>query len=278
MVFCPYAPQFEISAREVNRAQPTSIATMRTGSAHAHTGSSATLPAKERMMATKGMTMVFRRENKGGDAFQRQISALRQQLGGAEQPGEEYQDDERPTTEQQGYAPASYSEQTYEDDTGAYGRGAYAGEYEFVEESSVAVDSYQSQAPAIPAADAQMTVVSHNTTWKGEIDSEESMHIHGKFEGVIRAQQDVFILEEATVAAAVSAQNVVIAGRYDGEVTCRARFEVLPTGRVQGSVRAPVLVVHEGAEINGSVHMTDAGNDRHEPTSLVHRREAMGSS
>jgi cytoskeletal protein CcmA (bactofilin family) len=123
-----------------------------------------------------------------------------------------------------------------------------------------------------------MTVVSHNTVWKGEIDSEESMHIHGRFDGVIRAQQDVFILEEATVAAEVTAQNVVIAGRYDGEVSCRARFEVLPTGRVQGTVRAPVLVVHEGAEINGSVHMTDPGGERQEPTSLVHRREAMGSS
>ena len=60
--------------------------------------------------------------------------------------------------------------------------------------------------------------------------------------------------------------------------SCRARFEVLPTGRVQGTVRAPVLVVHEGAEINGSVHMTDPGGERQEPTSLVHRREAMGSS
>lgn len=222
--------------------------------------------------------MVFRRDNKGGDAFQRQISALRQQLGGAEPPEDEYQDDDRPVGEQQGYAPTAYSDQTYEEDSGAYGRGSYAGEYEFVDESPAAVDTYQPQVPAIPVAEAQMTVVSHNTTWKGEIDSEESMHIHGKFDGVIRAQQDVFILEEATVAAEVTAQNVVIAGRYDGEVSCRARFEVLPTGRVQGSVRAPVLVVHEGAEINGSIQMTDSGNDRQEPTSLVHRREAMGSS
>jgi cytoskeletal protein CcmA (bactofilin family) len=222
--------------------------------------------------------MVFRRDNKGGDAFQRQISALRQQLGGSEQPEEEYDEGERQTAEQSGYAPPSYPDQVYEDEAGAYGRGSYAGDYDYTEEPASAVDSYQPQTPAIPVAEPQMTVVSHNTVWKGEIDSEESMHIHGKFDGVIRAQQDVYILEEATVAAEVTAQNVVIAGRYNGEVSCRARFEVLPTGRVQGSVRAPVLVVHEGAEINGSVQMTDAGNDRQEPTSLVHRREAMGSS
>jgi cytoskeletal protein CcmA (bactofilin family) len=224
--------------------------------------------------------MVFRRDNKGGDAFQRQISQLRQQLGGSggDQAEEGYQEDDRPVAEQQGYAPTPYSDQGYEDEGSAYGRGSYAGEYDYVEESTSAVDTYQPQAPVIPTAEPQMTVVSHNTVWKGEIDSEESMHIHGKFDGVIRAQQDVYILEEATVAAEVTAQNVVIAGRYDGEVTCRTRFEVLPTGRVQGTVRAPVLVVHEGAEINGSIQMTDAGSERQEPTSLVHRREAMGGT
>jgi len=222
--------------------------------------------------------MVFRRDNKGGDAFQRQISALRQQLGGAGEPEEEYQDDERAPAEQQGYVPGTYSEPAYEENSSTYGRGSYGGEYEFADEPPSAAESYQPQVPAIPAADAQMTVVSHNTIWKGEIDSEESMHIHGKFDGVIRAQQDVYILEEATVAAEVTAQNVVIAGKYDGEVSCHARFEVLPSGRVHGTVRAPVLVVHEGAEINGSIHMTEPGGDRQVPTSLVHRREAMGSS
>lgn len=222
--------------------------------------------------------MVFRRDNKGGDAFQRQISALRQQLGGADQPEGEYEEDDRPVAEQQGYAPGAYPEPAYEEGGAAFGRGSYGAEYEFADEPASTVDAYQPRVPAIPMADAQMTVVSHNTIWKGEIDSEESMHIHGKFDGVIRAQQDVFILEEATVAAEVSAQNVVIAGQYNGEVTCHARFEVLPTGRVRGTVRAPVLVVHEGAEINGSIQMTEPGNDRQAPTSLVHRREAMGSS
>ncbi len=223
--------------------------------------------------------MVFRRDNKGGDAFQRQISALRQQLGGGDPRGDEFAGEEREIDDSQPYAQDAYSDPGYEREPAAYGRGSYGTEYAFAGDApAVEAEGYEPRLPAIPAADAQMTVVSHDTAWKGEVSSEGSMHIHGRFEGVIRAQEDVFILDEATVEAEVNARNVVIAGRYDGEVSCGVRFEVLPTGRVQGNVRAPVLVVHDGAEINGSIQMSDLEADRPAPTSLVHRREAMGSN
>ncbi len=219
--------------------------------------------------------MVFRRDNKGGDAFQRQISALRQQIGG-DQPEDEFED-EGQLPRSQDYAPASFDDPAYEEQGVQPGNPRYEPDYQYIEET-IPATSYDPQLPAIPVADPQMTVVSHNTSWKGEIISEGSMHIHGKFEGVIRADQDVFILDEATVSAEVRAQNVVIAGQYDGEVSCGNRFEVLPSGRVQGSVRAPVLVVHDGAQINGSIQMTSSEKERPEPTSLVHRREAAGSN
>ncbi len=211
--------------------------------------------------------MVFRRDKQGGDAFQRQISALRQQLGSG--PDEDEFDDRDQGAESAEYAPESYSPSGYEQDDyqADYGYGDAPG----------ALEQYEPEAPAIPVADSQMTVVSHDTTWKGEVSSEGSMHVHGRYDGVIRAREDVFILEEATVSAEVHARNVVVAGRYDGDVTCESRFEVLPTGRVQGAVRAPVLIVHDGAEINGSIQMTNLETPRQAPTSLVHRREAAGS-
>lgn len=219
--------------------------------------------------------MVFRRDNKGGDAFQRQISALRQQLGGSEAPGE-FDEDEMAESESPSYAPSSYSDPAYDGERERYSQDQYGLDYD-QGSREVTAEDYGSRAVSVPQADSQMTVVSHDTSWKGEIESAGSMHIHGRFEGVIRAEEDVYILEEAQVSAEVTARNVVIAGNYDGEVNCSARFEVLPTGRVKGSVRSPVLVVHDGAEINGSIQMTDLNAERPEPTSLVHRREAKGA-
>jgi cytoskeletal protein CcmA (bactofilin family) len=217
--------------------------------------------------------MVFRRDNKGGDAFQKQISQLRQQLGGAGEDEDEFEDE---PGRRQEFAPDAYTASRYQEEPQYSGVGD---DLPYDSRTDVApVGSYEPQLPAIPVADAQMTVVSQNTRWKGEITSEGSMHVHGQFEGVIRADEDVYILTEASVAAEIRARNVVIAGQYDGEVTCGARFEVLPTGRVTGAVKAPVLVVHDGAQINGSIQMTPTERERTEPTSLVHRRESAGSS
>jgi cytoskeletal protein CcmA (bactofilin family) len=211
--------------------------------------------------------MVFRRDKQGGDAFQRQISALRQQLGGA--PQDDEFEEEGPPGE-----PGGYPAEPYGEDERLYG---FQPQYEEPESAS-AIEPYEPALPAIPLADAQVTVVSHDTVWNGEIDSQGSMHIHGRLDGVIRAKDDVYILEEATVAAEVNARNVVISGRYEGAVTCESRFEVLPTGRVRGNVRAPVLVVHDGAEINGSIQMTNLESVRPAPTPLVQRREATGTN
>lgn len=215
--------------------------------------------------------MVFRRDKQGGDAFQRQISALRQQLGGADEHAE-YEDDQ--PQDDGGYGNDAYSATRYEPEEQTYQRQGYQADYAYEEIRDDA--SYESAVPAIPVPDSQVTVINHDTTWKGEVQSEGSMHILGRYDGVIRAKEDVYILDESTVAAEVHAKNVVVSGKYDGEVTCDGRFEVLPNGRVNGAVRAPVFVVHDGGQINGSIQMTSLETPRQAPTSLVRRREAAG--
>jgi cytoskeletal protein CcmA (bactofilin family) len=50
-----------------------------------------------------------------------------------------------------------------------------------------------------------------------------------------------------------------VIGRATGNVTATDRMEVQSTGVVEGDVRAPRLIVQEGAVINGSVEMTREG-------------------
>ena len=215
--------------------------------------------------------MVFRRDKQGGDAFQRQISALRQQLGGSGEDAD-YEEDAPPNEGPN--SDEAFTQNRYEPESQSYQRQGYQGDYGYEDDFTASIAD--APVPTVPAPDSQVTVINHDTTWKGEVTSEGSMHILGRYEGIIRAREDVYILEEATVAAEVHAKNVVVSGRYDGEVICESRFEVLPSGRVQGAVRAPVLVVHDGAEINGSIQMTNLETPRQAPASLVRRREAAG--
>lgn len=213
--------------------------------------------------------MVFRRD-KAGDSFQRQINALRQQLGG-ESDSESDQEEARQTQER------SAQGEPYSRSFGFGAEESGQGEYTPAEPAPT-----HPELPNIPPVDATTTVIANNTVWKGELTSEGSIHVHGRFEGTIRAREDVVIAEEANVDATVTAERVVIAGTVTGSIRCRGRFEALPTGRVTADIQTPTVVVHEGAVINGQFRMGAADTtetaETAKPTSVIQRRQARGTA
>lgn len=216
--------------------------------------------------------MVFRKD-RGGDSFQRQISALRQQLGGAEFDEVE----EEVIVDSPGGVEAAYvSARSYEQPS-AYERERYSYEQP-VTEIVPSAPSNDPIVPVLPSVDGQTTVISPNASWKGEIVAEGSMHILGKFEGDIRVRDDLFILDDASVEATVAAGTVTVSGKYNGTLNCNTRLEVLPSGRVRGEIYAPALVVHNGAIINGKVRMTQSSNAEQPIPAAVHRRTHRGTA
>jgi cytoskeletal protein CcmA (bactofilin family) len=223
-------------------------------------------------LAVGGQQMVFRKD-RAGDSFQRQISALRQQLGGAEFDEVE----EEVIVDTPGGGETAYvSARGYEPPV-QYDRDPY-GYQQPVTEIVESVSSNDPAAPAIPVVDGQTTVISPNASWKGELVAEGSMHILGKFEGDIRVRGDLFILDDANVEATIAAGTVTVSGRYNGTLNCNTRLEVLPSGRVRGEIYAPALVVHNGAIINGKVKMTQTTGAEQPIPAAVHRRSHRGTA
>jgi cytoskeletal protein CcmA (bactofilin family) len=204
--------------------------------------------------------VVFRRDSKV-DAFQRQISALRHQLGG--EPEEfPLRDVESPR--------ALRDENPYRFELPALepvaavapAAGFSARDYSapVAVDHAAGFDRLESELPAVPAVDSLTSVISHTTAWSGNLESSGSLHVHGRVEGSLAAKDAIFVAEEAEVDAVVSAATVTVAGRVRGSIYCAERCEVLPRGRVAGDVRAPVLVVHEGAIIAGEIAMAPASD------------------
>jgi cytoskeletal protein CcmA (bactofilin family) len=213
--------------------------------------------------------MVFRRDNKA-DSFQRQMSALRQQIGSEEA-------EDRPPAREARY-PSDRDPGTSESTSGAYGFGDFASSVAPQQSDSQQMTPVAPDMPTIPAVDGQTTVIAHDTMWKGEIQSNGTVHVHGRLEGAVRAQHDVYVAEEADVNATVTATNVVIGGLVKGTIRCESRFEVLPTGRVSGDILAPTLVVHEGATVTGQVRMGTQETVEAKPTPVVQRRATRGTA
>lgn len=221
--------------------------------------------------------MVFRKENKV-DAFQRQISALRQQLGTPEDELDDRGDDRG----EEYAAPSGSRESAYGGTTPAESAMSPYDGYD----SGVLMppDIESPVAPSLPmprVADEQTSVIAHDTTWKGDLQTNGSLHLHGRVEGSLTAKEDIFVAEEADVDATIEARNVIIAGTVRGTIRCGERFEALPQGRVMSDITSPTLVIHEGSIINGQVRMggSEATTDtdtRPVRPSVIQRRAARG--
>lgn len=192
-----------------------------------------------------GILMIFRKESRG-ESFQRQVSGLRKQAQSDEELGtDEYRYDEPHDTSQFATTSSATDEETF---------GPTISSVESTPTQTIA-GVQPSYRPTWQSADSTTSVISVNANWNGTLRTEGSIHLHGKAEGELHAASDVFVAEGAEIDAHIFADNVVVAGVVRGKIEARGRLELLPQGHVSGDVKAPKLIVHEGAQLSGQLKM-----------------------
>lgn len=99
------------------------------------------------------------------------------------------------------------------------------------------------------------SLIAREDTFEGQLRTTRGVRILGTVRGGIESQQYVHIEENAHVEADITAEEVVIAGAYSGNLTCRQRVEIRSTGRVSGKIDTVKLLLHEGGFFDGELHM-----------------------
>ena len=93
----------------------------------------------------------------------------------------------------------------------------------------------------------------------GKLWFEGDTLIDGQVDGEIIAKESLVIGESALVRAQIKANSIVIAGKASGDINASQRLEILSSARVTGNVASPVLIVHEGAMLEGKCSMQPQG-------------------
>lgn len=199
-----------------------------------------------------GMLMIFRKDAPRSDSFQRQVTSLRKQAQSDEDLGtDEYRFDEPEDTSQFAAASAAPREDEF-----ATGRIA-TDELAHTQSIQQAQPAYR---PSWQTSDTATSIISSNSNWNGVLRTEGSINVHGRAEGELHAASDVFVAEGAEVDAQIFADNVVVAGIVHGKIEARGRLELLAQGHVSGDVKAPRLIVHEGAQLSGQLKMDNGAS------------------
>jgi cytoskeletal protein CcmA (bactofilin family) len=107
-------------------------------------------------------------------------------------------------------------------------------------------------------AEDKATVIDAQADFEGRLKGRDAV-VLGRFKGEVVVSGRLVIGEGSRVEATVVADAVEVAGELKGDV--RARSLVLgEKARVQGTVDARVLIVREGAWLNGSVSAGEPPN------------------
>lgn len=112
--------------------------------------------------------------------------------------------------------------------------------------------------PAVPREHRMEKFVNigQSITIKGELTGNEDLTIDGKVDGKIMLKDhNLTIGANGRITAEVHAKTVVVIGEVMGNVTADDKVEVAPSGSVTGDLRAPRVVLADGARFKGSIDM-----------------------
>jgi|SRR5438552_3543088 len=117
---------------------------------------------------------------------------------------------------------------------------------------------------AAPAAASRpgICIIAAKTVIKGEITGDEDVVVEGNVEGQIRITRDLRVGANGSVKATVEAQSIIVSGELIGDCTAASRVEIQSTGRLTGNIRAPKIVIAEGAMFRGNSDMSARKDDK----------------
>ena len=105
------------------------------------------------------------------------------------------------------------------------------------------------------------TIVGANVKLVGTLYDANEIVVHGKIEGEVNSDKMITITETAFVKGPVSAETIQVAGQINGAITATGKLEILPTGKVYGSITTKDLSIRSGAIFAGKSNMPEGNQE-----------------
>jgi cytoskeletal protein CcmA (bactofilin family) len=127
--------------------------------------------------------------------------------------------------------------------------------------------------PASPAPRAGgQAVIGRSITIRGEVTGDEDLVIQGRVDGSVDlVQHTVTVGPEGHVKAHINGRIVTVEGKVEGNVTGDEQVVLRKSSWVQGDIRAPRVVLEDGAHFRGGVTMGEDVVTTRRPAPAAHK-------
>lgn len=99
------------------------------------------------------------------------------------------------------------------------------------------------------------TIIGSSIVIDGEVTGDEDIEIHGTVKGRISLKESLYVDESGVVEADIETQNVDISGQVTGNIIASDKVELKTECRMTGDIKAPRILIADGASFKGNVDM-----------------------
>jgi cytoskeletal protein CcmA (bactofilin family) len=113
------------------------------------------------------------------------------------------------------------------------------------------------------------TLINEGCKISGEITGSGDFMINGQVVGDCDVSGTVSLAGNGYWQGSIQADNVIVAGHIEGDITANGKVEITNTARITGTVTGEAIAVAEGAVVEGVMKTTG----RAEPLEFVEKRD-----
>jgi cytoskeletal protein CcmA (bactofilin family) len=110
-------------------------------------------------------------------------------------------------------------------------------------------------ATAENAVTVHMTTIGASIIIRGRLKVHEDLTVRGRIEAEITSSKALIIENSGIVKANVRVMSAKISGVLVGNITAEEKIEIAADGRVVGDLRAPRIMISDGAAFRGKIEM-----------------------
>jgi len=103
--------------------------------------------------------------------------------------------------------------------------------------------------------ESEKTVLGPTLEIQGEIEGEEDLVIQGKIQGKIISKKNLTVDGSGKVEASVHTATLDVSGVVIGNVEATDKVEVKREGKMVGDIKAPRVIIADGAKFKGNIEM-----------------------
>lgn len=99
------------------------------------------------------------------------------------------------------------------------------------------------------------TVIGPSILINGKLSGDEDLTVRGRVEGTLSLTRTLIVEESGIVKADVAVKNAIVSGVVVGNISATESVELTREGRMVGDIRAPRVIIVDGASFRGRVDM-----------------------